>query len=56
MTEVDDLPDLIVDANIDSALADFELPEDLGFGRVLVPVMYRCDSLMGHGNQGILAH
>ncbi len=54
MGEIDEMPNLVVDANIQSALADFELPTELGFGRVLVPVMYRCDYADGVWQSGHL--
>jgi len=54
MTDLLHTPELMIDANIDSALADFEVPEDLGFGRVLVPVMYRCEHVDGVWQSGHL--
>jgi len=47
-------PKLIVDANIEPALANFELPDDLGFGRTLVPVMYQCTYASGAWKSGHL--
>ncbi len=32
-----------IDPAIESAIAGFEMPEHLGFGVVMAPVMYRCD-------------
>lgn len=43
-----------INPGVEKALADFELPEKLGFGQVLAPLMYQADYRNGEWQQGEL--
>ncbi|MBV1905421.1 MAG: branched-chain amino acid aminotransferase [Pseudomonadales bacterium] len=54
MTEAVETPELVIDPQITEVMKVFHLPEDLGFGRVLAPLMYRCDYADGIWQKGHL--
>ncbi len=45
----------LIEPDVLSALAEFSLPNKIGFGEVMAPVMYRADFRDGNWQQGVLS-